>query len=85
MGDCLPASIIQAGERRRNAMNVNVGDILVMKKNHPCGGNRLAPLVGVLLFRIENTFTLFAVAPFTVCKGVHSVVNKGIVFHILND
>ena len=34
-------------------MNVNVGDILVMKKNHPCGGNRFLVLRSGMDFKIR--------------------------------
>ena len=34
-------------------MNVNVGDTLVMKKNHPCGGNRFTVLRVGMDFRLQ--------------------------------
>ncbi len=34
-------------------MNVNVGDRLVMKKNHPCGGNTFKVLRAGMDFRIR--------------------------------
>lgn len=34
-------------------MNVNVGDILVMKKNHPCGGNKFLVLRSGMDFKIR--------------------------------
>ena len=34
-------------------MNVNVGDVLVMKKNHPCGCNRFLVLRTGMDFKIR--------------------------------
>ncbi len=34
-------------------MDVNVGDILIMKKNHPCGGNEFLVLRSGMDFRIR--------------------------------
>ena len=34
-------------------MNVNVGDILVMKKNHPCGCNRFLVLRSGMDFKLR--------------------------------
>lgn len=34
-------------------MNVNVGDILVMKKNHPCGDNRFLVLRVGMDFKVR--------------------------------
>ena len=34
-------------------MDVRVGDTLVMKKNHPCGGNRFLVLRSGMDFRIR--------------------------------
>ena len=34
-------------------MNVQVGDILEMKKNHPCGANRFAVLRVGMDFRLK--------------------------------
>ena len=36
-------------------MNVQVGDILEMKKNHPCGANRFAVLRVGMDFRLRCT------------------------------
>ena len=34
-------------------MNVNVGDTLIMKKDHPCGGNRFTVLRVGMDFRVR--------------------------------
>lgn len=34
-------------------MNINVGDILVMKKNHPCGDNRFLVLRVGMDFKVR--------------------------------
>ncbi len=34
-------------------MNVNVGDVLVMKKNHPCGCNRFLVLRSGMDFKLR--------------------------------
>lgn len=34
-------------------MNINVGDILICKKNHPCGNNRFSVLRVGMDFRIK--------------------------------
>lgn len=39
--------------RERDRMDVRVGDILIMKKNHPCGGNRFLVLRSGMDFRIR--------------------------------
>lgn len=36
-------------------MDVRVGDILTMKKNHPCGGNQFLVLRSGMDFRIRCT------------------------------
>lgn len=36
-------------------MNVEINDILVMKKKHPCGGNRFLVLRSGMDFRIRCT------------------------------
>ncbi|MCL2019731.1 MAG: DUF951 domain-containing protein [Oscillospiraceae bacterium] len=37
-------------------MNINVGDILEMKKPHPCGGNKMAVLRVGADFKLKCTF-----------------------------
>lgn len=34
-------------------MDVRVGDILTMKKNHPCGGNQMSVLRSGMDFRLK--------------------------------
>ena len=41
------------GRKEAETMNVNVGDVLVMKKNHPCGCNRFLVLRTGMDFKIR--------------------------------
>ena len=41
--------------KRRRVMDVQVGDVLVMKKNHPCGGNTFDCLRSGMDFRLRCT------------------------------
>ena len=48
--DILYRYIKNGGEKK---MDVNVGDTLVMKKNHPCGSNRFLVLRAGMDFKIK--------------------------------
>lgn len=60
-------------------MDISVGDALLMKKNHPCGGNRFTVLRIGADFRIRcDTCGHELMAPRSrIEKNVKNVVKKG--------
>ncbi|MGN0664195.1 MAG: DUF951 domain-containing protein [Negativibacillus sp.] len=60
-------------------MNVNVGDILVMKKNHPCGCNRFLVLRSGMDFKLrcENCGHEVMVARSKAEKNIRQIISTG--------
>lgn len=48
-GDGVPTGIVQ----EESTMDVRAGDILVMKKNHPCGSNEMLVIRSGMDFRLR--------------------------------
>ena len=59
-------------------MDINIGDTLIMKKNHPCGTNRFIVLrVGMdFKLRCEGCGREFMAPRLKIEKSVRSVVKK---------
>lgn len=59
-------------------MDINIGDTLIMKKNHPCGTNRFLVLrVGMdFKLRCESCGREFMAPRLKIEKSVRSVVKK---------
>ena len=60
-------------------MDVRVGDVLVMKKNHPCGKNRFLVLRSGMDFRVRciECSRELLVARNKIEKNIKSIVREG--------
>ena len=60
-------------------MNINVGDVLEMKKNHPCGCNRFLVLRSGMDFKLrcENCGHEVMVARSKAEKNIRRVISTG--------
>lgn len=59
-------------------MDINVGDTLIMKKNHPCGTNRFIVLRVGMDFKLkcESCGREFMVPRLKIEKSIRSVLKK---------